>query len=194
MSKLVKLYNRSGAIMGTFRLLKRGGNNVLNSFYTFLLKRAGAEIGKGSIIQFGALLEKPKLIKIGNDCMVVKGCAITSELKDGKLIMGNNVQINKDVILDHSGNLIIEDNVLVSEGSIIYTHSHGYAPKATPKAVKLIIEPNVWIGTRSIILPHVDLIGRGSIIGAGAILSKKTPPRTIMGGNPATIIKSLDHH
>ena len=51
-----------------------------------------------------------------------------------------------------------------------------------------IIGNDVWIGARVTILPGVH-IGDGSIIGAGAIVTKDVPPYTIVGGNPARIIK-----
>ena len=54
--------------------------------------------------------------------------------------------------------------------------------------VDIIIGNDVWIGTRSIILPGVK-IGNGVIIGAGAVVTKDVPPYAIVGGNPAKIIK-----
>ena len=47
---------------------------------------------------------------------------------------------------------------------------------------------DVWIGTRVIILPGVK-IGDSSIIGAGAVVTKDVPSYTIVGGNPAKILK-----
>lgn len=53
------------------------------------------------------------------------------------------------------------------------------------------IEDDVWIGGHSIILPGVT-VGRGSIVAAGAVITKDVPPFTIVGGNPARIIKRRD--
>lgn len=50
-----------------------------------------------------------------------------------------------------------------------------------------IIEDDVWIGHNAIILPNVRNIGRGSIIAAGAVVSKDVPPYAIVAGNPAII-------
>jgi acetyltransferase-like isoleucine patch superfamily enzyme len=52
----------------------------------------------------------------------------------------------------------------------------------------VVIEDDVWIGTRAIILHGVN-IGRGSIVGAGAIVTKSVPPYSIVAGNPAEVIR-----
>ena len=56
---------------------------------------------------------------------------------------------------------------------------------------RVSIEDDVWIGGHSIVLPGVT-VGRGSIVAAGAVITKDVPPFTIVGGNPARIIKRRD--
>ena len=77
---------------------------------------------------------------------------------------------------------------------VILTLGHYYNDVNTPIncqgdfASKVIVENDVWIGIRSIILPGVR-IGAGAIVGAGAVVTKDVPPWTIVGGVPAKIIK-----
>ena len=52
---------------------------------------------------------------------------------------------------------------------------------------KVIIEDDVWIGARSIILPGVT-IGRGSVIAAVSVVTKDVEEYTLVGGNPAKLI------
>jgi maltose O-acetyltransferase len=52
-----------------------------------------------------------------------------------------------------------------------------------------IIEDNVWIGHRVIIMPGLN-IGKGSIIGAGAVVTKDVPAYAVVAGIPAKIIRS----
>lgn len=51
------------------------------------------------------------------------------------------------------------------------------------------IEDDVWIGQRAIILPGVT-IGRGSIVGAGAVVAKSVPPYSVVVGNPGRVVRS----
>ncbi len=53
----------------------------------------------------------------------------------------------------------------------------------------LIIEDGVWIGANVIITPKVKRIGRGSVIGAGSVVTKDVGRYTIVGGNPATVLR-----
>lgn len=53
----------------------------------------------------------------------------------------------------------------------------------------IVIEDDVWIGSNSVVLSGVT-IGRGSIVGAGSVVTRNIPKYSIVGGNPAKIIKS----
>ena len=57
---------------------------------------------------------------------------------------------------------------------------------------ELIIEDDVWIGTRVTILAKNIVIGKGSIIGANAVVTKDIPPYSIVVGNPAKVVKTRD--
>lgn len=52
----------------------------------------------------------------------------------------------------------------------------------------VVIEDDVWVGTRAIIL-HGVTIGRGAVVGAGALVTKSVPPYAIVGGIPAKVIR-----
>ena len=58
----------------------------------------------------------------------------------------------------------------------------------TPKSKPIIIQDDVWIGRRAIILKGVT-IGEGAVVAAGSIVTKDVPPHTLVAGNPAKIIK-----
>ena len=77
---------------------------------------------------------------------------------------------------------------------IILTTSHITTdtdkPMRLQKGVKtkVIIGDDVWIGTRSILMPGIK-VGNGVIIGAGSIVTKDIPDYAVVGGSPARIIK-----
>ncbi|MCU1500724.1 MAG: transferase hexapeptide repeat containing protein, partial [Ilumatobacteraceae bacterium] len=59
-----------------------------------------------------------------------------------------------------------------------------------PESKSIVLGPNVWLGARVIVLPGVS-IGADSVVAAGSVVSKDVPPRTLVGGMPAKVIRSL---
>lgn len=115
------------------------------------------------------------------------------------LTIGNNSYIGYRNIISAFQGINIGNNCLLAEGVKIYDNiSHPLDPerrrKKEPVAKEdispVIIGDDVWIGTDSIILKGVK-IGRGSIIGAGSVVTKDVPPYTLAAGNPARPIKQI---
>lgn len=71
----------------------------------------------------------------------------------------------------------------------LYNHTLGVVCKDKIQYSSCTIEDDVWIGHSAIIAPSVRTIGRGSIIGAGAVVTKDIKPYSIVGGNPARLIR-----
>lgn len=161
----------------------------LNSvFWTYNLR----ECGRNCTIQKRVVIRYPRNIYFGNNISVGRDVEIFSESSSSKLIIGNKSNINKNTQIDFTGNLTIGNNVLISESSVIITHDHGFDPKSVPKKKSLIIEDNVWIGQNVMILSNVRHIGKNAIIAAGSIVTKKVHANTIVGGNPAKLIKKIN--
>ena len=59
-----------------------------------------------------------------------------------------------------------------------------------PESQPIILEPNVWLGARTIVLPGIT-IGEDSCVGAGSVVTKDVPRRTFVAGVPAQTIRSL---
>lgn len=131
-----------------------------------IFRRAGRNIN----IERGAYFGDGRLIEIGDNSGIGVNC-----LMSGPVRIGNDVMIGPDVI--------------------ILTLSHRFDRLDVPMRVQgsreaepVVISDDVWIGTRAIILPGVS-VGRGAIVGAGAIVTRDVPEYAIVGGNPARIIK-----
>jgi acetyltransferase-like isoleucine patch superfamily enzyme len=117
-----------------------------------------------------------------------------------KIIIGNNVSINSDCHIGAINEIIIEDDVLIASKVFITDHYHGVIESEVisvpPSSRKLHskgpvkIEKNVWIGEGVVILPNVT-IGENSIVGANSVVTKNIPKNSIVGGNPAKIIRTL---
>lgn len=102
---------------------------------------------------------------------------------------------SQDVVIDNSGNIIIGNEVIFSTGVIIYTHDH-YMKKGCSvveqtknngvKTSALCIGNDVYFGARSMVLEKVTNIPNGTIIAAGAVLTKNpVNENEIWGGVPA---------
>jgi len=123
-------------------------------------------------------------------------------IKDGVTItfpenvsIGRNSTLNEFVFIDGYGGVHIGSCVRIGHNSSIVSENHGFDDISTPiylqektgKAV--IIEDDVWIGCKVTVLMGVT-IGKGSVIGAGAVVTRDIPPYSVAMGNPARVLKS----
>lgn len=110
------------------------------------------------------------------------------------ILIGNNTFINYGCFLDGSGGLMIGNDCQLAQNVSIFTANHIFERSDIPikdqgyarKSVK--IGDDIWIGANVIILPGVK-IGRGCVIGAGAVVTKSIPAWSVVGGIPAKILK-----
>lgn len=145
-------------------------------------------------------------IIIGNNCLI--NGRLTTETETSKIKINNNVFIGGKSIIDCKDEILIEDDVLVSYECIIFDHdSHSIFSKARKddlsrfkknqmnwndvKSKKIHIKKNAWICARSIILKGV-IVGQGSIVAAGSVVTKDVPDYTVVSGNPAKVIKKVE--
>lgn len=109
--------------------------------------------------------------------------------------IGNNFYANMDCIFLDVNRIIIGDNVMVGPRVSFFTAGHptdaGVRSKDLEFGLPIVVEDNVWIGGNSTILPGVT-IGKNSIVAAGAVVTKDVPNNTIVGGNPAKVIRQID--
>jgi maltose O-acetyltransferase len=134
-------------------------------------------------------LTKRFISKCGSNVNFEKGATFGSNLEIGD---NSGVGINAQI----SSGVKIGSNVMMAPEVVILTSNHAHDKIDIPivfqgsaKIKSVVIEYEVWIGLRTIILPGVK-ISQGSIVGAGSIVTKSFPPFSIIGGNPAKIIKS----
>ena len=112
----------------------------------------------------------------------------------GSLKIGNHVLLSKHTYIDYTGEVVIEDNVKLTNGVVIESHHRDLEAYVRGKDVNiptsLRICENAYIGTRAIILDSCNYIGKNARIGAGAVVVKDVPPNTFVVGNPAKFLKS----
>ncbi|MDI6677821.1 MULTISPECIES: CatB-related O-acetyltransferase [Bacillus cereus group] len=101
-----------------------------------------------------------------------------------ELYIGNFVSIANDVIIQLGGNHEMDKLSTFPFRTILNIGQEDIAWSKGP----VIIDDDVWIGSRSLILSGVR-IGQGAVIAAGSVVTKSIPPYAIVGGNPAKVIK-----
>lgn len=172
------------AIRATRALARRVGMRLATRLHRASMCGCGAR----TLVQAGASFSPPENVRLGSDCYIWRGVHASSEGPEGALDIADRVQINQDVHLDFTGGLEIGDDVLISEGAVLYTHDHGLNPRAEPAHFAKTVGAGAWIGMRAVILPQCQCIGAGAVIGAGAIVTRDVPAGAIVAGNPARII------
>ena len=129
-----------------------------------------------------------KIMRCGADENIQKG-AVFNPLCE----LGDYSGIGENCILN--GPVTIGKNVIMGPECVFFTKNHMFSRTDIPIRLQgytetkpIIIEDDVWIGQRVIVLPGVH-IGEGSIIGAGSVVTKDIPPFVVAAGNPARIVK-----
>ncbi len=142
---------------------------------TAILRRVGLRIGHGTSI-FGkvALHGRGKIygrLQIGRHCVVNVGC-----------------------FFDLNDTITIGDRVAIGHEALLLTASHAIGDGAQRSGeittAPIVIEDGVWLGARVTVLPGIR-IGAGSIVAAGAVVTRDVPPNSLVGGVPAEIRRQL---
>jgi len=107
--------------------------------------------------------------------------------------IGRNVFINQNCTMYDLGGIDIADDVMIGPNVSLITSGHPVAPsqrRAGVTASPIVIERNVWIAANVTVIGGVT-IGENSVVAAGSVVTKDVPAYTLVGGNPAKIIRSI---
>lgn len=114
------------------------------------------------------------------------------------LIVGNGVDLAKDVLITTTGGVSIGDRALIGYRTQILSANHSIPPIGEPFPVsgdeykKVTIGSDTWIGANCIITPGIT-IGEGAVVAAGSVVTKDVVPNSIVGGVPAKLIKMREN-
>ena len=106
--------------------------------------------------------------------------------------VGRNVFINQNCTFYDLGGLDIADDVMIGPNVSIITSGHPIEPsrrRASVVAKPVVIERNVWIAANVTVIGGVT-VGENSVVAAGSVVTRDVPPNTLVGGNPARVIRS----
>jgi len=175
------------------------------------------EMGDNADIQPTAHFEYASRISIGNQCRVARQAIVRANTEDtkgitlgdrvsllestlisanrGHITIGDDSWLGPNSVIYGNGGVDIGEHVLIASHCVINTVSHSFSRLDIPmneqdiKCDPVVIENDVWIGAGAVILQGVR-IGQGSIIGAGAVVTKSIPPFSIALGVPARVTGS----
>jgi len=131
-------------------------------------------------------------LRSGINCQIRKNICYENP---NKIIMGNNVLLNRYLFLDACEEITIGNNIRFGPNVSLITGTHHISQDSmrTGKVYgePIVIEDGCWIGASALIGPGVT-IGAGSIVSAGAVVMRSMPSNYLIAGNPARPIKILD--
>ncbi|MEW6001532.1 MAG: acyltransferase [Nitrospirota bacterium] len=183
-----------------------------SKLYPLLLGKAG----KGVIFGTNVVLRHPHKIYIGDNVVVDDNCVLDAKGDDNKgIFIGNSVFVGRNTILCcKDGDIFIDDNVLIGFNCEIFSANfvklgkniqiaaysylnggtHNFDRTDIPVLEQersgkgIIVEDNVWLAANVKVLDGV-VIGKDSIVGAGAVVNQDVPPFSIAAGVPAKVIR-----
>lgn len=136
----------------------------------YLSRITGREIDPSVTLLPPFYVDFGKNIRIGKRCWMQQGCTFFDR---GGITLGNDVFIAPKVNL------------------ITINHDPDPDNRSATYGRPIVIEDKVWIGINSTVLPGVR-IGYGAIVGANSVVTRDVPPMTVVGGNPAKVIKTIE--
>jgi acetyltransferase-like isoleucine patch superfamily enzyme len=183
-----------------YRVIMKTEGKVAIEAGVRILYASGIQLGKGVFLDRGVYLHGlPNGISIGDDSFVMHHSMLHvfnfRQLPQAGISIGKNCFIGEFNVIRGQGGVTIGDGVYTGPMVQIVAVNHVYADPNRPireqgiTARGITIEDDVWLGANVVVVDGVT-VGRGSIIGAGSVVTKDIPPYSIAVGSPAKPVKS----
>lgn len=158
------------------------------------------------LLQEGVQVVAPRFLKAGRNVEIHKGtilhCGGRSWTKGGGFIqLGDEVIVGPHGYFLGAGGITVGDRVRMGGGVMVFSSEEDFSLVDGRSLTRhlfapIVIEEDVIVGSQAVITPGVR-IGRGALIGAGALVRKDLPPYSVALGRPAEVVgdrrKSLQH-
>jgi len=141
--------------------------NPFNSLKVILLRIFGAKIGRDVVVKPGVNIKYP-----------------------WKLEVGNYVWIGEDVWIDNLDDVVIGNNVCISQGVMLLSGNHNYKKSTFDLIIgKIKIKDGVWIGAKSIVTQNV-VCDNHSVLTVNSVASSNLDSYSVYSGNPAKKVRN----
>lgn len=111
-------------------------------------------------------------------------------VRGNKVKIGNGVVVMNNSLFMAAGGIEIEDNVMVAANVQLISNNHDLYDRQILTCKPVLLKRKCWIGAGATILPGVT-VGENAVVGAGAVVTKDVEANTVVGGNPARVLKHL---
>lgn len=152
--------------MITSALLFKNSLFIFSNIKVFILRLFGAQIGSNVVLKPSINIKYP-----------------------WRLLIGNNVWIGEEVWIDNLANVVIMNNVCISQGAMLLTGNHNYTKTSFDLIIgEIVLEEGVWIGAKSVVCPGVTCRSH-SILAVNSVATKDLESYKIYQSNPAIFIR-----
>lgn len=146
-----------------------------------------------------------RYIRIGNTVLIEQNCRVdvpvVSEGSSPEIIIGDECRIGQGGTILAINRIHIERDVIFGQSVLVMDHNHAFedvtvpiALQGTTKGGTIRIEEGCWIGFGAAIVCNEGelVIGRNSVVGVNAVVTRSIPPYSVVSGNPARVVKQFD--
>ena len=166
-----------------FELLRLLSIGMTTAHYRYIRRC----IGTGSIVEPHTRIVNAANVRIGSNCLLKEGVYIRAGT-EGRVEIKDRVAINAFGQIFGHGGVTIGEDTQIGPGALITTTEHDYSDSLKTRFKPVAIGSGVWIGAKVTILPGVT-IGDSAVVGAGGVVTRDIPPRTVAVGVPARVTR-----
>ncbi len=170
-------------------------HGVFSRLRIAIFRAFGMKIGRRCWLQGIEWPLRMRGITIGDRAMLDRGITLLATNDAARIVIGASAYLNRHSFIDASELVEIGDEAMIGPRCYIADHDHTFNATDAAGALPLRSAPTrigarCWLGAHVVVLKGVT-IGEGAVIGAGSVVTKSIPAKTVAVGSPARVIRML---